>query len=70
MRRSPSETGTEIRRSQDPRAADIQWLQAHPSNRDGADKTWVLALMRRLDDFFESARPLPGIGPDGDGPLR
>ena len=32
---------------------------------DGADKTWVLHLMRRLERLFADARPLPGRGPDG-----
>jgi hypothetical protein len=43
-------------------------LAALPCNQDGADKTWVLDLMRRLERLFASAKMLPGRGPDGSLP--
>jgi len=35
-------------------------LENHPCNRDGASKTWVVRLMRRIDRLFRSARKLHG----------
>jgi hypothetical protein len=31
-------------------------LSAHASNQTGADKTWVLHALRRLERLFKSAR--------------
>jgi hypothetical protein len=33
----------------------VRKLQAHPENRDGADKTWVLDGIRRFQAFFRAA---------------
>jgi len=35
----------------------LQILAAQPQNQSGADKTWVLHLMRRLERLFNNARP-------------
>jgi len=35
-------------------------LEKHPCNRDGASKTWIVRLMRRIDNFFRSARKRHG----------
>lgn len=40
-----------------------RWMQEQAWNRDGADKTWVLRVMRHMEAFFQQARRLPGIGP-------
>ena len=62
-RRPPGEANTmhSVSRS---RAADecmrlARQLSRRPANRDGADKTWVLELMRGIERFFSSARRLP-----------
>jgi hypothetical protein len=36
----------------------LRALAADPSNQDGADKTWVLHFLRRLERLFKNARPL------------
>ena len=33
-----------------------RWLDAHPANRDGADKTWVLDVIDRIVRLIRSAR--------------
>jgi hypothetical protein len=33
-------------------------LAADANNQDGADKTWVLYFLRRVERLFKNARPL------------
>lgn len=40
------------------------WLAAHPANRGGADKSFVVAGVRRLRRLAFMPRVLVGIGPD------
>ncbi len=61
------EAGQPATPSPTPREAEAlrlaRWLAAQPFNHDDTDKTWVLALMRRLERLFASAQRLPGRGP-------
>jgi hypothetical protein len=36
----------------------LRLLAADPNNQSGADKTWVLDFLRRLDRLFKNARPV------------
>jgi hypothetical protein len=36
----------------------LRALAADPNNQDGADKTWVLYFLRRLERLFKNARPV------------
>ncbi len=37
----------------------LRLLTADPNNQNGADKTWVLHFLRRLERLFQNARPVP-----------
>jgi len=37
----------------------LRALADDPSNQNGADKTWVLHFLRRLERLFKNARPVP-----------
>ena len=43
-------------------------LEAHPENRPGADKTWVLSGLRSFHAFFRSARESNPDGPRDPAP--
>jgi hypothetical protein len=48
-------------------------LEAHPENRPGSDKTWVLNRMRRFQRFMRFVRDhkrIVGYGPDAVQPGR
>jgi hypothetical protein len=49
MTKKPTITDAEYRRG-------LKILAARPENQSGADKTWVLHLMRRLEHLFNNAR--------------
>lgn len=34
----------------------VEWLENHPANHTGADKTWVGAALRRNRTHFEGAK--------------
>jgi hypothetical protein len=36
----------------------LRALATDPNNQDGADKTWVLAFLRRLERLFKNVRPV------------
>jgi hypothetical protein len=48
-------------------ARGLDLLAAMPSNQNGADKTWVLHGLRRLERFFKNARP---VARKPHGPVR
>ena len=40
-------------------AQGLHILACDPNNQTGADKTWVLHFLRRLERLFKNARPAP-----------
>lgn len=45
-------------------------LESHPANRNGSDKTWVLASMRRMERLFRGAAPKEDPPGGARGPVR
>ena len=48
-------------------ARGLHILATDPANQSGADKTWVVHFLRRLEHFFKSARP---VAKKRHGPVR
>jgi hypothetical protein len=45
-----------------------RWLMDHPCNRPGTDKTWAARLSASMARMYQTARLLPGVGPEAGAP--